>query len=171
MFSGLSTLRKAEKKEPTPQNKALSDYLKRQYGGGTAEDEPKRKKKKKAKQGPSAIAILDADITGLPPVSESAAKPARPELDAPYDSEGVLCCCCCCCYCSTCMLHGPLIHALYLLTSTVHTVKKHAAGDEPVVANPEEAEALRQQIEKVSSCWDACSTPCDVCAHLHAPRS
>lgn len=111
MFSGLSTLRKAEKKEPTPQNKALSDYLKRQYGGGTAEDEPKRKKKKKSKQGPSAIAILDADITGLPSVSEAGAKPARQELDAADDSEGALCrrccyCCCCCC-CSANMLHGP----------------------------------------------------------------
>lgn len=90
MFSGLSVLRKAEKKEPTKQDKALQDYLKRQYGGGETEDEPKRKKKKKSKQGPSAIAIVDADITGLAPVSEAAAKPVRPDLDDAADSEGAL---------------------------------------------------------------------------------
>jgi hypothetical protein len=125
MFSGLSSLRKAEKKEPTPQNKALQDYLKRQYGGGTAaaEDGPKRKKKKKFKQGPSAIAILDADITGLPPVSEAAAKPARPELDAADDSEGTGCCCCCCpvlllLYCCA----WALMHALSLIITVFATV-------------------------------------------------
>lgn len=88
MFSGLSTLRKAEKKEPTKQDKALQDYLKRQYGGGTTEDEPRKKKKKKSKQGPSAIAIVDGDITGLAPVSEAAAKPIRLDLDEAADSEG-----------------------------------------------------------------------------------
>lgn len=96
MFSGLSSLRKAEKnKEPTKQDKALQDYLKRQYGGGSTDDEPKRKKKKKAKQtGPSAIAIVDGDITGLPPVSDAAAarKPTRPlaaaASDDAADSEG-----------------------------------------------------------------------------------
>lgn len=92
MFSGLSSLRKAEKKEPTAQNKALQDYLKRQYADGPAADEPKRKKKKKSKQGPAAIAIVDADITGLPPVAEAAAKPTRPDLydngDAGSDGAG-----------------------------------------------------------------------------------
>jgi hypothetical protein len=90
MFTGLSVLRKAEKKEPTQQDKALQDYLKRQYGGGsTADEEPKRKKKKKSKQAPAAIAIVDADITVLPPVDEAVAKPARPQLaDEAADSEG-----------------------------------------------------------------------------------
>jgi hypothetical protein len=90
MFTGLSVLRKAEKKEPTQQDKALQDYLKRQYGGGsTADEEPKRKKKKKSKQAPAAIAIVDADITVLPPVDEAAAKPVRPaQADEAADSEG-----------------------------------------------------------------------------------
>jgi hypothetical protein len=89
MFSGLSSLRKAEKKEPTVQDKALQDYLKRQYADGPTADEPKRKKKKKAKQGPGAIAIVDADITGLPPVAEAAAKPTRPDVyDEDAGSEG-----------------------------------------------------------------------------------
>lgn len=90
MFSGLSSLRKAEKKEPTVQDKALQAYLQKQYGAGdgVAADEPKRKKRKKQKQGPSAIAIVDGDITGLAPVAEAAAKPSRPDLADAADSEG-----------------------------------------------------------------------------------
>jgi len=99
MFSGLSSLRKGEKKEPTVQDKALQDYLKRQYADGPSADEPRKKKKKKQKQGTSAIAIVDGDISGLAPVAEAAVKPTRPDpTDDAADSEGMMhqhnCCPC-----------------------------------------------------------------------------
>lgn len=88
----MSSLRKAEKKEPTVQDKALQDYLKRQYADGPSADEPRKKKKKKQKQGTSAIAIVDGDISGLAPVAEAAVKPTRPDPahDAADSDEGML---------------------------------------------------------------------------------
>lgn len=96
MFAGLSSLRKAEKKEPSKQDKALQDYLNRQYGDGlSAEDTQRKKKKKKQKQqGHAAIAIVDSDISALPPVTEAAAKPLTPDFAVgAANSEGQACCC------------------------------------------------------------------------------
>lgn len=48
----------------------------------------------------------------------------------------------------------PLLCALQLVLAACRgcaDFKTFPAGDEPVIANPEEAEAFRQQIEKVGS--------------------
>lgn len=77
MFSGLSSLRKAEKKQPTVQDKALQDYLAKQYGAGDSQQEKPKKRKKKVKHTGSAVAILDHDISGLETMSEAAAQPLK----------------------------------------------------------------------------------------------
>jgi hypothetical protein len=73
MFSGLSSLRKDEKKEPTSQNKALQDYLKKYTSDGADDGEKKKKRKKrpKAEQG-GAVQIVDADLTGFEAVQAAA---------------------------------------------------------------------------------------------------
>lgn len=66
MFTGISTLRKAEKKESSAQNKALQDYLKR-YADTPGGDDGTQKKRKKRKKPVSAsgMAIMDGDVTGF----------------------------------------------------------------------------------------------------------
>jgi hypothetical protein len=102
MFSGLSSLRKAEKKEPTVHNKALQDYLAKQYGAGSGaggggeqqQQEGRKKKKKKVKQTGAAVVILDHDLSGLAPVPDApqqraqAAAAAAAAADNSGDDDG-----------------------------------------------------------------------------------
>ena len=97
MFAGLSTLRKQEdKKDPSVQNKALQEYLKKYVSAEdeqqVAQGERKKKKKRRPRADASssgAVQIVDADVTGfealeaakrrkrLPP-DERAARSLRP---------------------------------------------------------------------------------------------
>jgi hypothetical protein len=74
MFSGLSTLRKEEKKEPAPQNKALQDYLKKYTdGGGDGAGDKKKKRKKRPKpEAAGAVQIVDGDLTGFEAIQAAA---------------------------------------------------------------------------------------------------
>ena len=78
MFSGLSSLRKDEKKEPAPQNKALQDYLKRYTdGGGDGGGEKKKKRKKRPKEQAGAVQIVDTDLTGFEALQAAAERKRR----------------------------------------------------------------------------------------------
>ena len=80
MFSGLSSLRKEEKKEPTAQNKALQDYLRKYTSDDAAEggeNKKKRKKKPKPEQG-GAVQIVDADLTGFEALKLAAERKKAP---------------------------------------------------------------------------------------------
>lgn len=89
MFTGLSTLRKAEKKEPSAQNKALQDYLKKYTDGPTddGQEKKKRKKKKPKAAGSYAVSIVDGDISGFE--SLPAAPPRAAKLEPAADDEGM----------------------------------------------------------------------------------
>lgn len=65
MFSGKSSLRKAEPKAAAPINAELQDYLKKYTDGGAGE-EGKKKKKKKPKTAPAGgVQIVDTDVSGF----------------------------------------------------------------------------------------------------------
>ncbi|BDA46790.1 probable BUD13 homolog [Coccomyxa sp. Obi] len=67
MFTGLSTLRKHEKKtvEQTAESKKLQEYLQKYTSGGSTEGSEKKKRKKKKGVVPSSIRIVDEDNTGF----------------------------------------------------------------------------------------------------------
>lgn len=95
MFSGLSSLRKEEKKEPTAQNKALQDYLKKyagEEGGDGAGDKKKKRKKKPKPEAGGAVQIVDTDLTGFEGVAAAAerkrAPPSERAAGAGSDGEG-----------------------------------------------------------------------------------
>ncbi|CAL8471408.1 g10950 [Coccomyxa elongata] len=67
MFTGLSTLRKHEKKtvEQTAESKKLQEYLQKYTSGGSTEGSEKKKRKKKKGVVASSIRIVDEDNTGF----------------------------------------------------------------------------------------------------------
>jgi hypothetical protein len=78
MFTGLSTLRKAEKKVPTAKNTALQEYLKKyacEDDPGDVAEQKKKKKKKKPRTGATAggVAILDQDVSGFEQLPKASA--------------------------------------------------------------------------------------------------
>ncbi|GBF90373.1 hypothetical protein Rsub_02479 [Raphidocelis subcapitata] len=129
MFSGLSTLRKDEKKEPTAQNKALQDYLKKYGdggggGGGGGEGdygERKKKKKKRAKEQAGAVQIVDADVTGF----EAAAAAERRKRERAA-------------------ARGPV----------AGLDEEEEQEEAPTIANPEELEIFRLQQEKAKRFYE-----------------
>jgi hypothetical protein len=68
MFTGLSLLRKEEKKtvEQTEKAKQLKSYLDKVYGSGSTDAQPKKKKKKrKPVVAPGGVKIMDEDVSGF----------------------------------------------------------------------------------------------------------
>jgi hypothetical protein len=159
MFTGLSSLRKPEKKEPTERDKQLQAYLASKYGGGDGDGQqqeaaPKKKKKKKPKAAVgSAVRIVEGDISGFAEVTEAVPRPLKREEEDADD--------------------GRHTRALYRSTHVAADTRTqdvgYVADEEPVIANPEEAEALKLQIEKVS----AAAVPAAAAArqHTHACAS
>lgn len=80
MFTGLSSLREAEKKpvEVSERAKALQAYLNSKYTGGgsnaAGDAEKKKKKKKKKEKLPAAggVRIVDEDVSGFADVRANA---------------------------------------------------------------------------------------------------
>jgi hypothetical protein len=129
MFKGLSTLRKDEEKKPKPQNAALQDYLKKYTDGASASEQTKKKKKKKPKpQGPSAVQIIDNDDTGF----DAGARRLNDDHED-HDEDGQSC---------SCSSKGSTAD---ICTNLINP----AYAEGPVVANKEEAEAFKYQLEKV----------------------
>jgi hypothetical protein len=92
MFTGRSSLRKPEKKEPTERDKQLQAYLASKYGGGDGDeqqqDAPKKKKKKKPKAAVgSAVRIVEGDVTGFAEVTEAVPRPLKREAEDADDGE------------------------------------------------------------------------------------
>ena len=86
-FAGISSLRKDEKKEPSVQNKALQEYLKRYTSGAEAGEKKKKRKKKPAAEQGGAVQIVDTDVTGFEAV-QAAAERKRAAADAPLADDG-----------------------------------------------------------------------------------
>eukprot|EP00775_Hariotina_reticulata_P004179 gene4179-4427_t len=91
MFTGLSSLRKTEKKEPTVQNAALQEYLKKYAsddGAGEVVEQKKKKKKKKPKAGSAGcgVAILDQDVSGFEQLPQTSAH-LEPKRDPNEDDD------------------------------------------------------------------------------------
>jgi hypothetical protein len=141
MFTGLSSLRKPEKKELTERDKQLQAYLASKYGGGDGDEQqeaaPKKKKKKKPKAAVgSAVRIVEGDVTGFAEVTEAVPRPLKRE-EAADDGE-----------------HSSMLALLMHVVAVARSDRilcLRSVDEEPVVANPEEAEALKLQIEKVSA--------------------
>lgn len=99
MFTGRSSLRKPEKKEPTERDKQLQAYLASKYGGSDGDGQqqeaaPKKKQKKKPKAAiGSAVRIVEGDISGFAEVTDAVPRPLKREEEDADDGEqtGVLC--------------------------------------------------------------------------------
>jgi hypothetical protein len=141
MFTGLSSLRQPVKKEPTERDKQLQAYLASKYGGGDGDGQqqeaaPKKKKKKKPKAATgSAVRIVEGDISGFAEVTEAVPRPLKREEEDADDGEHT----------------GVHFRFMQLLQGLTDQFYCSFADEEPVIANPEEAEALKLQIEKVSA--------------------
>lgn len=96
MFTGRSTLRKPEKKEPTERDKQLQAYLAGKYGvsADDGQEAPKKKKKKKPKAAPVAVKILEGDVTGFADVSDAVARPLKLEEEPDEEDGGQQLVCC-----------------------------------------------------------------------------
>jgi transcription antitermination factor NusG len=92
MFTGLSSLRKPEKKELTERDKQLQAYLASKYGGDDGHEQqeaaPKKKKKKKPKAAVgSAVRIVEGDVSGFAEVTEAVPRPLKREEEDADDGE------------------------------------------------------------------------------------
>lgn len=135
-FAGMSLLRKKEEENAGPKPltekaKQLQSYLAQQYGAGpaAAADKPKKKKKVKKSVIQSAVRIVDQDVTGFATKTDVAMGGDDDEGKLLHSSIGMAC-------------------ALKREMKNLHADLAIDDAEEPIVANAEEAEVLRQQAER-----------------------
>lgn len=126
-------LRKDEPKAVAPKNTALEQYLKKYTSNSTDELVKKKKKKKDSSKRQTApkIQIVDNDISGF--TAPAAVEAIEEEQE---DADGKA---------------SALLHCLLLLMPALDQHGAYFVAEGPVIANPEEAEALKVQLTKVSS--------------------
>ncbi len=142
MFSGKSSLRAAEPKQAAPVNKALQTYLSKYTTDGDAK---KKKKNKRPKPAAAGVRILDEDLSGFAaaPLLEEDEDDDCEALDTTWHSI---------------RMHRPPQATWMALTSLRHLpcIAPHQsltasmpAAVAPVIANEEEAENVKRQLEMV----------------------
>ncbi len=141
MFTGLSTLREAEKaKQPPPEvsekAKSLQAYLASKYTDG-GEGAKKKKKKKKPKIADAAvIRIVDEDVSGF-------VAPATDAVEEEQDGE--------------LMKKGSEAVSLWSCRCNASTIATTTTTEGPLIANPEEAERALRFKDQVCCCMVLCT--------------